>query len=183
VLDKINSKRERKAKNNLKNNDALQLTSDNYTQMLRANKLESNTKNKTRINKKVKKSCKINGYKNAFIDYHITSIDCMNFKGKVFYFDKEDTETNTHLFVGKKPSKKEKEDEKFKTNPVKLYTYLELADLIAKQFVSDEGNFKILNNGFDKYGFSLAVEQRTLFRTRIPKIKAIIIVGGNRITW
>ena len=87
------------------------------------------------------------------------------------------------MFIGNKPSKKEKEDEKFKTNPVKLYTYTELADLIAKQFISDEGAFKILNNGFDKFGFSLAVEQRTLFRTKIPKIKAIIIVGGNRITW
>lgn len=183
MLDKINNKRARKAKNTLKNNGALQLTSDNYTQTLRATKFESNTKNKTRINKKIKKSCKINGYKNAFIDYHITSIACINFKGKKFFFDKEDTETNTHLFIGDKPSKKEKEDEKFKSNPVKLYSYQELADLIAKQFISDEGTFKILNNGFDKFGFSLAVEQRSLFRTKIPKIKAIIIVGGNRITW
>ncbi|MBL7937272.1 MAG: hypothetical protein JNM51_15795 [Bacteroidia bacterium] len=183
VLEKINNKRARKVKSVLKNNEALQLTSDNYTQTLRATKFESNTNNKIRINKKIKKACKYNGYRNAYVDYHITSINCVNFKGNKFYLDKQDTETNTHLFIGNRPTKKEKADEKFKANPVKLYTYQELADLIAKEFISDEGTFKILNNGFDKFGFSLAVEQRTLFRSKIPKIKAIIIVGGNRITW
>ncbi|MES2761192.1 MAG: hypothetical protein V4677_03255 [Bacteroidota bacterium] len=183
VLDKINNKRARKAKTILQNNAALQLTSDNYTQTLRASKFESTNENKLRINRKIKKACKFNGYKNAFVDYHITSINCVNFKGSKFYHDREDTDTKTHLFVGTRPTKKEKADEKFKAVPIKLYTYQELADLIAKQFISDEGSFKILNNGFDKYGFSLAVEQRTLFRHKLPKIKMIVIVGGNRITW
>lgn len=183
VLDKINSKRNKKVKTVLKSNDALQVTSDNYTQTLRATKLESNAENRNRINKKIKKACRFNGYKNAYVDYHISSINCVNFKGSKYYLDREDTETNTHLFIGDRPTKKEKEDEKFKATPIKLYTYQELADIITKQFISDEGTFKILNNGFDKFGFSLAVEQRTLFRHKLPKIKAIIIVGGNRITW
>lgn len=183
VLEKINNKRARKIKTVLKNNASLQLTSDNYTQTLRATKFESNSNNKVRLNKKIKKACKYNGYRNAYVDYHITSINCVNYKGSKFYLDKEDTETSTHLFIGDRPTKKEKADEKFKSNPIKLFTYQELADLIAKQFISDEGTFKILNNGFDKFGFSLAVEQRTLFRNKLPKIKAIIIVGGNRITW
>ncbi|MBA2613819.1 MAG: hypothetical protein H0U95_17790 [Bacteroidetes bacterium] len=107
----------------------------------------------------------------------------MHFAGSKFYYDKEDTETTTHLFLGEKPSKKEKAEDNFKAYPVKLYSYQELAEAIARQFISDEGTFKILNNGFDKFGFSLAVENRTLFKNRLPKIKAIIIVGGNRITW
>ncbi|MES2513565.1 MAG: hypothetical protein V4580_05445 [Bacteroidota bacterium] len=167
----------------LQNNVPLQLTSDNYTQTLRAAKFESTSENKLRIGKKIKKACKSNGYRNAFIDYHITSVNCVNFKGSKFYYDREDTETQTHLFIGTKPTKKEKADEKFKSIPLKLYTYNELADLIAKQFISDEGSFKILNNGFDKFGFSIAVEQRTLFRHKLPKVKVIVIVGGNRITW
>ena len=183
VLDKLNSKRAKKSKTVLQPNTALQLTSDNYTRTLRATKFESNTENKLRINKKIKKACKLNGYKNAFMNYHITSVNCVNFRGSKFYYDREDTDTKTHLFVGIRPTKKGKADEKFKATPVKLYTYQELADLIAKQFISDEGTFKILNNGFDKFGFCLAVEQRTLFRHKLPKIKAIAIVGGNRITW
>ncbi len=183
MLEKINIKRARKVKTVLKNNAALQLTSDNYAQTLRASKFESNSNNRARINKKIKKACKFNGYRNAYVDYHIASVNCVNFKGSKFYLDREDTETNTHLFIGDRPTKKERADEKFKSNPIKLFTYQELADLIVKQFISDEGTFKILNNGFDKFGFSLAVEQRTLFRSKLPKIKAIIIVGGNRITW
>lgn len=183
VLEKLNQKRVKKKNKGIISNEALQKTADNYIATLSANKLEKNEKNKIRISKKIKKNCLINGYRNAFIDYHITSINCMNFSNKLFYFDKEDTETSTHLFLGSKPTKKEKADEKYVSKPIKLYTYDQLADLIVKQFVTDEGNFKILNNGFDKYGFSLAVEPRTLFRHKIPRIKIIIIVGGNRITW
>ncbi|MES2396350.1 MAG: hypothetical protein V4549_10125, partial [Bacteroidota bacterium] len=176
-------KRSRKSMSNLVNNASLQLTSDNYTTVLRANKFEKNAENKTRINKKFRKTCRFNGYKNGFIDYHIASVKCVNYRGSKFYLDKDDTETSTHLFVGKKPSKKEKEEKDFKAIPLKPYSYNELADILAKQFISDEGTFKILNNGYDKFGFSIAVEKRTLFRNKIPVIKAIIIVGGNRITW
>ena len=183
IIDKFNQKRERKSHKQLKNNEALQLTADNYVKVFSENRLQKNTKNKLRISKKVKKNCKLNGYKNTFVDYHIAAINCMNFAGSNFYFDKEDTETSTHLFIGNKPTKKEKEDAKFTPNQVKLYTYNQLADLIIRQFVTDEGSFKVLNNGFDKYGFSLAVEQRTIFRNKIPKIKIIMILGGNRITW
>lgn len=183
VIDKLNSKRAKKLKTALQVNAALQITSDNYTRTLRAAKLEATSENKLKINKKIKKACRLNGYRNAFVNYHITSINCVNFKGSKFYYDREDIDTKTHLFTGVRPTKKEKADEKFKAIPVKLYTYQELADLIVKQFISDEGIFKILNNGFDKFGFSLAVEQRTLFRHKLPKIKAIVIVGGNRITW
>lgn len=183
VLEKIDAKRARKSQKQLINNPALQTTADNYTAFYKASKFERNAENKLRIEKKIKKVCKANGYKNAFINYHITSIPCMNFHGKKFYLDKEDTETSTHLFIGERPTKKEKAKDDFKEKPVKPYTYQELADLIAKEFMNDEGTFKILNNGYDKFGFSIAVEQRTLFRTKIPRIKAIIIVGGNRITW
>ncbi len=168
---------------NLINNSPLQVTADNYTTALRASRLEKNSENKLRINKKFKKNCRLNGYKNGFIDYHIASVKCMNYRQSNFYFDKEDTETPTHLFVGKKPSKKEREEADFKAVPVKAYSYSELADILAKQFVSDEASFKILNTGYDKFGFSIAVEKRTLFRSKLPVIKAIIIVGGNRITW
>ena len=183
IIDKFNQKRERKSHKQLKNNEALQLTADNYVKIFSENRLQKNTKNKLRISKRVKKNCKLNGYKNTFVDYHIASINCMNYAGSNFYFDKEDTETSTHLFIGNKPTKKEKEDAKVTPNQVKTYTYSQLADLIIRQFVTDEGSFKVLNNGFDKYGFSLAVEQRTILRNKIPKIKVIMILGGNRITW
>ncbi len=183
IVGKFNQKRERKERKQLQNNEALQLTADSYVNVFSENRLEKNTKNKLRIGKKIKKNCKLNGYKNAFIDYHIASINCIDFSGTNFYFDKEDTETSTHLFIGKKPSKKEKEDSKYTPVKIKLYTYNQLADLIIRQFITDEGSFKILNNGFDKFGFSLAVEHHSILKKKMPKIKVIVILGGNRITW
>ncbi len=183
VLEKLNQKRAKKNNTTLTNNASLQITANTYVSLFSYTKLEKNEKNKLRINKKIKKNCQLNGYKNAFIDYHIASINCMNFNNKIFYYDKEDAETTTHLFIGNKPTKKEKAKDGFVANPIKPYSYNQLADLIVRQFVTDDGSFKILNNGFDKFGFELAVERRTLFKKKIPKIKIIIILGGNRITW
>jgi len=183
VIEKINQKRVRKTQNTLIINEALQITADNYVQKLKARRFEKNSENRIWINKRIKKNCKTNGYKNAYLNFHITSISCVKNVSKKFYYDKEDSETTTHLFIGKKPTRKEKKDENFKSIPVKLYTYSEIADVIAKQFINDEGTFKILNNGYDKYGFSMSVEYKTLYRNKLPKLKMIIIMGGNRITW
>ena len=183
VIEKLNHKRIKKNKTTLEFNEALQKTADAYVAIFSASKLEKTSNNKLYIGKKIKRNCKSNGYSNAFIDYDITSIVCMSSSNLIFYYDKEDNETSTHLFIGKKPSKKEKLDPKYKKKPLKLHSYSHLADLLVKQFITDEGNFKILNNGYDKYGFALAVEQRTLFKNKIPKLKLILIMGGNRITW
>ena len=183
IIDKFNQKRTRQHHLQLTPNESLQLTADSYVNTFTENRLQKNSKNVLRINKKVKKNCKRNGYKNTFVDFHITSIRCMNYSSSEFYYDKEDNETSTHLFVGKKPTKKEKSEGKQPPVQIKPYTYNQLADLIVRQFVTDEGSFKILNNGFDKFGFSLAVEQHSILKNKIPKIKVIVILGGNRITW
>ena len=55
VIEKINAKRHKKSKVELLSNTSLQLTSDFYIQMLRANKFENSSVNKLRLNKKIKK--------------------------------------------------------------------------------------------------------------------------------
>ena len=69
--------------------------------------------------------------------------------------------------------KKEKAADKFKGNPLKIYTCRKLADLTANQFISDEETFKILNNGFDKFGFSLAVEKKLCSKISFQKLKLL----------
>lgn len=183
VIEKVNKKRVKKNKSVIIINEGLQVTAESYVAMYSSSKLQKSSYNNLRVGKKIKLYCKANGYDNAFMNYDIASVNCMNFGNSKFYYDKEDEDSSTHLFQGNKPTKKERLDPSFKKNEVKLYSYNELAELLVKQFINDEGNFKILNNGYDKYGFALSVERRTLYKNKIPKIKLILIMGGNRITW
>lgn len=183
VLSKINAKRVKRKGKELVLNEALQQTADQYVATFRYQRFENSAENKRRFKKNIRKQARINGYKNAFVDFHIVSQNAMNYYGKQFYYDKDDTETSTHLFMGKKPSKKEKEEPGYKAVPVKTLTYDDLASIIARNFVRDDGYFSSLNNGFDKYGFALAVDGKTIHRNKIPKVKVILIVGGNRINW
>lgn len=183
IIEKINAKRAKRKMKPITSDLALQQTSEEYIARYRYKKFESNSYNKQFIQKKIRKKCVINGYKNGFLDFQITTQNAMNYYGTSFYYDENDTESTTHLFLGNKPSKSEKEDPGFNPVYMKMYTYDELANFILRHFIKDDGYFTNLNNGYDKYGFSLTVDKKTVFRNRIPKIKAILILGGNRITW
>lgn len=183
VIQKINAKRAKRKIKPLLLNDALQQTADQYIAQYRYTKFETNDINKRFMRKKVKKKCVANGYKNGFVDFQITAQNAMNYYGTTFYYDKEDTESQTHLFLGDKPSQAEKKEPEFKPVFMKTYTYDEVATLIVRSFIKDDGYFVNLNNGFENYGFSVAVDKRTMFRRRIPKLKMLLIVGGRRITW
>lgn len=183
VIQKINAKRAKRKMKPITSDLALQQTSEEYIARYRYKKFESSGENEQFIRKKIRKKCVRNGYKSGFLDFQITTQNAMNYYGKRFYYDKNDTESTTHLFLGNRPSKKDKEDLGFKPEYMKVYTYEELANFILRHFIKDDGYFTNLNNGFDKYGFSLTVDKKTVFRNRIPKIKAILILGGNRITW
>ena len=183
VLQKINAKRLKRKGKELVLNSALQHTADQYISKHRYKKFENTADNKTYTGKRIKKAAKINGYKNAFIDFQIVAKNAMDYYGTRFYYDKDDSDYATHLFLGTKPTRKEKEEPGFKLIPMKNITYDELATQIARSFIRDDGYFNSLNNGYDKYGLALTVDAKTLYRRRIPVLKVILIVGGNRITW
>lgn len=183
VLDKLNERRTLRHRQGMSGHAVLQLTADQYTARLRATRLENTSDNRQRVHKKIRKNARLNGYKNAFIDFHIASLTAINYGGSRFYYDRLDEDTQIHLFEGKRPSKKEKEAPSYKAVPLRLYTYDQLAGLIVSRFSTDDGTFKSLNNGYDKIGISMAVEKNTLFRNKKPVLKIIVVLGGSRISW
>lgn len=183
IMQKINAKREKRKLKPLTLHNALQQTAEQYIAQFRYTRFENNQENKKRLRKHIKKNCQAAGYKNAYLDFQIRAQHAMNYYGTHYYYDKEDTETSTHLFLVRRPGKTEKSKPGYKPVYMKTYTYDELATLIVRVFVRDDGFFSSLNNGYDKYGFALTVDKRTLYRNRIPQVKVLLILGGNRINW
>ena len=184
VIDALNHKRAKKSKPPLVVNEALQKTANYYTSVYVLRKFENTGENKVRFRKNFKKLCIQNGFRTRLIDFSINSCNAINYFGSEFYVDKEDETSNLHLFYGsKKPSKKEKSDEKFKSVPLKQYTYQQLAEIIANSLMHDEGYFKSLNKAYDQIGLSCVVDPKSLVGKKIPKTKIILIVGGRLINW
>lgn len=184
VIQYLNQKRAQKGKATLVANASLQKAAVSYTDKFVLRKFENSDENRMRISKKVKKACLANGFHSKLIDFSINTASAVNFYGRAYYLDREDSTSDLHLYVGnKKPSRKEKEQDNFKSIPIKQFTYEELAEVIAKKFMHDKGHFKTLNNAYDQIGISCVVEPRSLGGHKLPQIKAIIVVGGKLINW
>jgi hypothetical protein len=181
VVKLLNEKRFKKNKSTLVVNSSLQKTALFYTNVFVLRKFENNTVNKTRFRKNFKKLCRANGFYSKLIDFTINKISALHYFGKDYYYSKEDSTSDLHLYYGKKPGRKEMSAENFKSVPLPSYSYEKLAQLIADKFIQDQGNFKTLNNAFDQIGLSCVVEPRTLGGHSLPQIKAILIVGGRLI--
>ncbi len=183
IINYINDKRSEKQKQNLQPNEALQKTAFYFTHQLRLKRIERMMDERRVLKRKVYLQSWQNGFQSGLVEVSISFSKAVNYEGGSFYFDKEDTETNAHLFYGKRPSKKEKASNDFKLKPMKDYIYTELAELIAEQFLRDNRSTKVLNKGYSLIGCSTSLEKNTVNRNRLPLIKAIFILGGKRINW
>jgi hypothetical protein len=183
IINYINDKRSEKQKQNLQENEALQKTAFYFTHQLRLKRIERMMDERRVLKRKVYLQSWKNGFQSSLVEVSITFNKAVNYEGGSFYFDGKDTETTAHLFYGKRPSKKEKADNDFKLKPIKDYTYSELAELIAENFLRDNRSIKVLNKGYSLIGCSTSLEKNTVNRNRLPLIKAVFILGGKRITW
>ena len=136
-----------------------------------------------KLRKQLALVCKQNGYTNHLQKVMIKFTRSVNYIKGELYYDKDDSETETHLFYGKKPAKYEMKLPGFKRVAVKAYTYGKLADIIARNFFNDNRIKNCLNRGYTDYGCSCYLESKTLNRRKIPIIKSVFILGGKRITF
>ena len=183
VLEKINLKRESKSETPLEFSASLQKTALYFTRDLRLRKFEQLRNERKVLMQKVRLLSWKNGYTNTMLNVVITQQNAVNFGGGKFYHDRDDTETNSRLFYGDAPSKAEKKKPDFTSRPIKDFSYDELAEIIAKQFLLDKRIFKCLNSGYSLVGCSCYLEKKTVNRKRIPILKAIFILGGKRLNF
>ena len=183
IIEKINERRLKKKESLLELNNSLQLTALYLTRDLRLSKFEKLMDERRILKRKTYVQSWKYGFQNTILDVTITLNKAINFKGGSFYYDKTDTETSNHLFYGEKPTKREKEEEGFKTRPIKDYSIDQLAEIIANSFLLDSRTSKCLNSGYSLLGCSCYMEKNTVHRNKIPMIKAVFVLGGKRITF
>jgi len=182
VLAKINAKRESKGikvlESNLKLNDA----SVYYTKKYSYKKFHHTSENKLLIKKKVKLICKQKGFNPHLINFHINNIQAIKYSSKSYYYDVSDSASPLHLFYGdRKPNLAKNPD--FVSEPIKLYSYDELADKIVDKMFHDEARNKAINKGYEFVGVSTVVDPKTVGGRKIPQLKVILIFGGRIINW
>jgi hypothetical protein len=87
----------------------------------------------------------------------------------------EDEELN--LFYGKKPGLHDSLVERI---PIDLFTYKTFAESVVKKWFSGAYGRKSKSKAFTSAACYIILDERTLFKSRIPTAKAILILGGNQ---
>ncbi len=181
VLQKINEKRLKRNALPLEVSKPLQQTAVYFTHNYKGSNFISLRSDRKKYLRKADLVSYKYGYTNTLLNVIISTSNGVDYKGGSFYYDKTDTETNSHLFYGKRPTKKEREAPNFKLYPVADLTYETLADRIADIFLRDRRSLKCLNAGYSLVGCSCKIEEKTLKRNKLPVIKAVFVLGGKRI--
>jgi hypothetical protein len=184
VLEKINSKRAKKHATEIASHKVLGEVASFYTNTYVLRKFENSEDNRLFIKKKIRKICKAHGYDPRLTTFTINTLNAIRYTRRSYYYDKEENESELHLYYGDhKPTKKEKQAESYKPEAMKLYSYEEIANLIAEQLIKSSGRLKTLNTAYSQIGLSCAVEPRSIGGRKIPQLKIIMLLGGKIITW
>jgi hypothetical protein len=183
IIEFINTKRLKRDEPELSPHPALQKTAEYFTSNFKLRKFQQLISEQKIMEKKAKTMAYQFGYTNTLLTLNMATTRAIDYKGGTFHFDGKDTETNSHLFYGNRPSKKEKEDPSFKLFPIHDFSLEELAESIASDFLRDRRSTKALNEGYTNIGCSTQLEKNTLNRQKIPQIKAIFVLGGKRLNF
>ena len=150
-----------------------------YNSMYNSTKLENVEKNQKRIRKKFNPLCKAYGFNGALTEFSIASITSINERNfRKLYYDKKDSTTPLKLFMGEKP--KASDTVTIKT-PVKLYTYQEFAEVLLKSWKINKDSYNKKSRAYTVGGCCITIDNRTLYKRKFPKAKAIFVFGGYRI--
>ncbi len=96
-----------------------------------------------------------------------------------YYYDRSGAEGELNLYKGSRPkSKEEKEAEKI---PLRFYTEKELVALIVKN-THRGGFYRGIRKGvFQFVGVSITVDERSLFKNKIPTARVVLTFGAKRL--
>lgn len=106
-------------------------------------------------------------------------IPLMETPNRGFYYDRHGEEGELNLFQGKRPrSKEEKDEEKI---PVRSFTEKELLDRLLKN-LNRGGFYRGIRNGiFTFVGVSIQIDEKSLYKNKIPTARVVIMFGAKRL--
>jgi hypothetical protein len=95
-------------------------------------------------------------------------------EGKEFFFDEEDTDTDLHLFYGPRSKSKRRNAD---TSPIPYHTYEEFAKKFFDNMESERKK-ELFNKAYKWGAVKLQWNYKSLYKNKIPKIKAVFILSG-----
>ncbi len=175
----LNKFRARKKREMYKYSFELENIAFNYVLIKSKKRIEDNRNNWQRIYKDFPGIGNLFDFKGKLITFNIACIDAIDYKkGKKFYYDRKDKSTDLKLYYGERHLRGEVSKEKI---PIRSYSYMEFADELISNFRIGHGSRNAKSKAYEYVGCYVDVDERTLHRRKIPKIKAMIVYGGFRL--
>lgn len=181
----INQTRRKKRKPPLRFSKELHTLCYDFLDYFSLRSFETDFNKNERYNKIARKSVKKIRYPKGIIKTIIFRLNAIQYSGGEYYYDEEDSATELKLFYGKKPSANRNKEEEiitgFKKNPVEVYTYHSIIELIYKKYIHAKYSKVILSADYSSIGCYLMVDKKTIGESRIPQVSCMCILSAERL--
>ena len=161
----------------LNDNTTLKKVASDFQESFQSRHFYSPKRYQARIDKEIrmKGNDKLN-YKGTLIVSAISSVDAVNYNEKKFHYHRGDTYSKLHLFYGERTKLNQVEE-----NVIPLHTYASMAQSIVDNNLSGFNKKMMKSSAYKDIGLSVSLDYKTLYRSKIPQIKVVVILGGSQI--
>jgi hypothetical protein len=175
VFHAVNKMRSQKGKLPFQHSPELQKLVNVYLSKVENKSFVSGEAIRKKFLKSILKDAKERGFKGTLVDLNALQTQGIAYNNKTFFYNKKDVSTDLHLFYGERPAKTDKNQER---EAIPFYTYKTFAESAVAQLLKLDEENKVTSKA---YKFSVCVLQwdyNSLYKSRIPQIKMLQIVGG-----
>lgn len=172
ILEELNS-----AKNiQLEENESLKKLAKDFQLEFESKHFYSAKRYQLRIDKEIslKSSDELN-YEGSLVVSAVSSIDIINYEGGDFHYHRADKLSTLHLYYGER-EKANQIEEKL----IPLDSYESLSKKIVQKNLSGDNKKTLKSSAYKDVGLSVSLDYKTLYRSKIPQIKVIMILGGDQ---
>lgn len=169
----LNKKRAKGKRKAFRSNESLFQTCKNFVDKYSGSSFKKFKKKKTRFEKSLKKNLKLNNFNGSYFNGSCDYVPLLKMSKKKKYVYDENFNDGEDLFFFKKKKRKQQ------LKPIKIHTYLSLAETIFKRTNFNERNTSITGKQFSELGCFISVVRKN--KTRMPFVEVIWIVGGYRL--
>jgi hypothetical protein len=160
----------------LEDNSALKNVAYQFQESFQSRHFYSAKRYQARIDKEIRiKGNEKLKYNGTLIVSAISSVDAINYNGKKFHYHRGDTWSKLHLFYGERTKLNQIEE-----NLIPLHTYESMAESIVDDNLAGFNKKMMKSSAYKDIGVSVSLDYKTLYRSKIPQIKVIIILGGSQ---
>jgi len=175
VFHAVNEMRSQKGKLPFQYSPELQKLVNVYLSKVENKSFISGEAIRKKFAKSILKDAKERGFKGTLVDLNALQSQAISYNNKIFFYNKKDISTDLHLFYGERPAKTDKNQER---EAIPFYTYKTFAENAVAQLLKLDEENKVTSKAYKFSACVLQWDYNSLYKSRIPQIKMLQIVGG-----